>query len=355
VVRLAHRLQQAWEDPRGLGAPIADAGVLERSAKKLGPIASFAAMHARMSKLLGSPVRGGAAGQAINFDAGVRERVKSDELIRAMEQIDVGELRARGIPATAVFDFDDTLMHGDVIVEFAELAVASKFFAQESNPRVVDRMLEHLPPERDPATARAGLLARDVHENVKLALKLIRAEKMPSHGLFYVLAAALEGQTVEKVTELARELFVAGAPGRAPYRTHLLSRGTEKSSAKDLVDTLSSRDIDCWIVTAGFAAIARVGAEYAGIPADRVIGSELLVDDRGKITGEAIDMVEVGKDRALLEKIGAPPLFAFGDNPRTDGPMLRLATVKGVIVGDQPAFRRLNDQHSLGHLELSFN
>jgi phosphoserine phosphatase len=365
IAPLAERLRAAWADPRGLGAHLdvdgngpvdhRDADILERHATKLGPLASFAAKHARMSEVLGTAVRGDEAAQAIHFDLGRRDRVTSDQLIRALERIDVGALRSRGIAPAAVFDFDDTLMHGDVIFEFAELAVAKKMFLPTGNALLVERLLAELPPERDPETARRRLLERPVHENVKLTLKLVEAKKARPHALFNVLSAALAGRTPDEVKAVARELFERGAPGRAPYRTHLFSRDVEKSSAKDLVETLSSRGIDCWIVTAGLGLIAEVGAEYAGVSPERVLGAELLLDAEGKITGEVIDMFDFGKDRALLEKIGVPPLFAFGDNPRSDGPMLRLATVRGVIVGDRPAFKALDEQHALGHLELQYS
>ena len=364
IAPLARRLYDAWSDPRGLGAHLdvdgngpvdhRDADILDRWAKRLGPLASFAAAHARMSEVLGSPVRGEEAAKAIKLDLGRRDRVTSDQLIRALEGIDVSELRARGISPAAVFDFDDTLMHGDVIFEFAELAAAKKMFLPGGNALAVDRLLAELPPERDPETARRRLLERPVHENVKLTIKLIEAKQARPHALFNVLCAALTGRTPDEVKAVARELFERGAPGRAPYRTHLFTRGTEKSSAKDLVETLSSRDVDCWIVTAGLGLIAQVGAEYVGVSPERVLGAELLLDANGKITGEVIDMFEVGKDRALLEKIGVPPLFAFGDNPKTDGPMLRLATVRGVIVGDRPAFKAHDERHALGHLELRY-
>lgn len=359
---LHQRLQVAWSDPRGLGAHLdvngdgpvdsRDAEILEQNAAELGRIADFAAAHARMSEVLGSPVRGKQVEQATKLELG--DRITSEELIRRLESSQIGLLRERGLRTTAVFDFDETLMHGDVVLEFAALAAAKKVFLPEANPLVVDRLLAGLPPERDRAAARAGLLARPVEKNVQLALELFDAGKLKSHTAFTVTVAALAGQTEETVTKLARELFERGAPGKAPYKTHLFGKREEKSSALDLVDALSSHGVECHLVTAGLELVARVGAEYVGIPPDRVIGSELKRDADGRFTGEVMDMVALGKDQAVLDRIGVPPLFAFGDNPLTDGPMLRLATVRGVIVGDRPAFRALDRKHGLGHLELAY-
>ena len=40
--------------------------------------------------------------------------------------------------------------------------------------------------------------------------------------------------------------------------------------------------------------------------------------------------------------IGTPPLFAFGDTPRTDAPMLRMALLRGFMVNPTEAFEKVN-------------
>lgn len=296
--------------------------------------------------------------EAVNLHLPEGKSITSADLIAAIAKLDVSALVQNGLPAVAVFDFDQTLMAGDVAAQFGLLAAAEQQFRPEANEGVVTLLASLNLAGLD----RAKLDAQDVNANVLLAYELLHqrlaggdpAQTVSTAEFFYVLAAAMRGMSPGEAKTLGEKLFEVGPPGHGPYRNHLFDPSSgSHDSAGDLVAMLQQRGVSCHVVSAGLRFLASIGARYVGIPDKNVYGAVLETSD-GIYTGRVADVVAVGKPNLVRQAIGTAPLFAFGDTAFTDGPMLKLALVKGFMVDPQPAFLDMVERQSLDFMTLTF-
>ncbi len=284
--------------------------------------------------------------------------IRSRELVAALQQADFQALKRLKFPAVAVFDFDNTLMAGDVFGEFAELLVQTRCLKPEANPPLAKLMGSM----GLPGLSEAELLRRDVNDNLETALTLMMARERgaPAESsiaiseMFFILAAAMKGLTPAIAGELAHKLYEDGVAGRAPYRTHVFDPSPHPyDSAQNIVEVLQDKGIECHIVTAGLRLLAQAGAKYLGIANRHVVGAELETQD-GVYTGRVSSVVDIGKPALVQRNIAPAPLFAFGDSPSTDGPMLKLALIQGFMVDPQPAFIEMAKRENQHFMTLSF-
>lgn len=332
--------------------------VLAQGDAELGIKSKLSQDRRRAAGVLGGDSREIFATLNLDIPVGDDNKVRSHDLIAAMEKLDVRDLRAAGIAPVAVFDFDKTLMADDVFVEFTELAAAQAAFSEEGNPGVVDLLVDL----GIGGMTREQLAARSVNDNVTFAIELAAArhngapadQSISNSELFFIVAAAMKGMLKSRAVELARELYEVGAPGRAPYKTHVFdpSSGPDDSAA-DLVDILQLRGVECYIVTAGMTFLAREGARYLGIPASNVCGGDVETKD-GRFTGRIVDVHQIGKQVLVRKNIGTPPLFAFGDTASTDGPMLEMALAPGFMVDPRQKFLDMVRREGLDFITLTY-
>lgn len=294
----------------------------------------------------------------LNILVGDDNKIRSHNLVTAMEKLDVRDLRAAGVAPVAVFDFDKTLMADDVFVEFTELAVAQRAFVEDGNPGVVDLLVDLGVVD----LSREQLLARSVNDNVAVAVGLAAARQtgaaadasISNSELFFVVTAAMKGMRRNRAVGLAQELYEKGAPGRAPYKTHVFDPTPGPAdSAADLVDVLQRRGVECYIVTAGLTFLARQGARYLGIPEGNVSGGDLEMKDN-RFTGRVVDVHQVGKQSLVRDNVGTAPLFAFGDTALTDGPMLKMALTPGFMVDPRQKFLDMVRREGLDFITLTY-
>lgn len=247
----------------------------------------------------------------------------SSELVARLDSLDVGPLRAAGIPPIAVFDFDNTLMRGDVLFDFIELVLAQKVLPQSTAAKLRATYEGHLRGDIDGAT------------------------------FFLDTAASLRGVSDVKLHALVEELYERGAPGRGPYTQRALGHGTSLATSRELIAKLEEKGVRCYIITAGLTILARAGARVLGVSPANVYGGDLGF--RGRFcTGQTTDVAQLGKDTLVRRDIGVPPLFAFGDSAHTDAPMLPLALVRGFMVDPPRAFIEHTARHGHTHLTLTY-
>ncbi len=301
-------------------------------------------------KALGCRPRSQAAAEVLGLRLPRWDEVDSREAIAALAGVDVGPLARAGVPPIAVFDFDNTLMTGELWVSFLAVAAHRRALDPASREGTVAEICARATGGVRPESF-AGLDANDV---MTRAVELFHAGRLTPTDMFFVGLGSLRGMTPATADALADELFEHGAPGQKPYKLNGFDPFPGPGdSAEELVAALRDRGIDAYVVTAGFTFLARRGCRYFGIPPERVFGADLEVEG-GVCTGRAPDIVVRGKDNVVREEIGVPPLFVFGDSPRSDAPMMRLALGRGFMVEPPDSFVDLNARQGETHVVLRF-
>ncbi|HEY4222201.1 MAG TPA: HAD family hydrolase [Myxococcota bacterium] len=299
-----------------LGKPVAG-GTSARSAYWTTdvPARSYGEIQAVARALVGAP--GAAASKAVGLALLPSRQAGSSDVIRALAQADLSSLRQAGVRTVATLDFDNTLVPGDTFVAFC------------------DHLAKHLVDvgRVDDGTA----LARSVAEHVSGAL--------PAKDMLRIGIASFTGFTVDELSTLARAMFTS-------YIGNAFDHGAD-NSARSLVRELTDAGIEPFVVSAGMRFLGQVGAELLGIPRDNAFGGELAVDDTGRCTGAlALDVASIGKAAVIKDQIGTPPVFAFGDSPGSDAPMLAEAIVQGFMINPSEKFLLKAKDESLPYVAM---
>jgi phosphoserine phosphatase len=284
---------------------------------------AFSQQMSRARAVLGSP-QSAAAAAAIGFDR-ARVELCGASLSSALRRIDVEPLKRAGVQPIAVFDFDNTLMRGDVLEVFLRMLLAERALDPLARAPLIRfaRTLGGIPATRP---------EDDQHVLLRRCLDRIHRGGIPPNVGWQVAIAAFTGMPFTRAQAMARRLFASGCAGEGPYRSRTFAQSTA------ILGALRSRGVEPFIVTAGCAFLARAGAAHLGIGPHRVFGAELEVDPQGRCTGRAPDIAMVGKDRVVSRAIGVPPLFVFGDSLRMDGPMMHLALIQSFMVNPKDEF-----------------
>lgn len=262
------------------------------------------------------------------------DKVTSRQLITAIKHIDVQNVRRANIKPTAVFDFDNTIIGGDVFRDFVALLLKRAALPQQNAPRVASLLASVANGKID---ARA-LASDSTNAIVARALRMVDDDTLSLSDAFFVVIGALAGVHESKLTAVAEELFTQGFEGKPPYRTKFFNHGKLGSSAEVLIRTLKSRGVESHIITLGIPTVARAGARHVGIAPENVHGFELEVI-HGVCTGRAVDARVIGKHRVAETLVSRRPLFCFGDSLNSDTPMLSVATVRAFAVEPGQEFK----------------
>jgi phosphoserine phosphatase len=216
-----------------------------------------------------------------------------------------------GQPPLVVFDFDDTLIAGDI------------------------------------SMAMVALLAERRHTDLYSLLETYQrpwdaGRKVEACG---ILAAMLAGMTVDQARglahdalarELARPTCTRDLGGAAPASEHVAFREglRPRQAMRRLVSDLLERGVEVWVVSASPQPVVEVAArELFGIPPEQVAAVRTRVRD-GRLTDDVQPPVTVrqGKREAIQALIGRRPALVFGDT-WTDFEMLTYAE-RGVLIGE---------------------
>lgn len=180
----------------------------------------------------------------------------------------------------AAFDFDRTLVYGDVS--------------------------EHLVALLD---AREGTDRLHAYEQAC-------AEDL-RRGYVELVSTLVAGRTEPEVRSMALDALDDGR------RKGLLA---EREPMRELVWALHRHGWDVWVVTASAEPLVQPIAERFGVAPDRVLGMRSALGDDGRYLPVVLEpyTMQAGKIAALRAATGRDPAFAAGDS-RSDAPMLEAA------------------------------
>lgn len=210
------------------------------------------------------------------------------------------EVRARldallaGPAGTAVFDWDDTVLQGDV-----------------------------------------GIALLDTHDATHGTRWHARYDALLEEGgraaAYPALTAFFAGYTPQRLHDFCETVVARTLDGDlARFRPRM----------KELITELHEAGWEVWVVTASPAALVRVMAGRLGIPTHRVIGMDLHVDADGRYTAEVRQPATFceGKLAAIDVHIGRRPELCAGDS-RSDAWMLDAAGTALLIDGHDAELR----------------
>lgn len=226
----------------------------------------------------------------------------------------------------AVFDFDNTLILGDIAFAAQRVQVEEHRFGFDPSapsaafPEDVAALFAawnaaSTPEEKSAAQARiqAAVLGR---------YDKVRAAEGPEGGLAY-LARLLEGLTPDEARQLGRDALAREMASQVCTLSLQGDGGTTVSypsgirlrpPLQAMLERLEQAGFDLWVVSASPEPLVQGAAEALGIPAARVIGVRTAVVD-GKLTSELEKPLpwRQGKVDAIQARIGVRPALAFGD------------------------------------------
>ncbi|MCB9684449.1 MAG: HAD-IB family phosphatase [Alphaproteobacteria bacterium] len=183
-------------------------------------------------------------------------------------------------PGTAVFDFDQTILHGDI-----SEALLAELAARRGEPLVA---VYEEACSRDLRTAYVELV----------------------HTL-------VAGRTEPESRRLAQATFATGVRSGA-LRI--------RPAMRELVWALQRLGWEVWVVTASPEVLVQAVAEHIGVPPNRVVGMRSEVGEDGRYLARVLDPVTFGEGKlqAVRAHVGADPTFAAGDSV-SDEPMMAAA------------------------------
>ncbi|MBN2798437.1 MAG: HAD-IB family phosphatase [Deltaproteobacteria bacterium] len=119
-------------------------------------------------------------------------------------------------------------------------------------------------------------------------------------------AGVLAGRTEAEARALGDEVIAEGLASGALE---------EREELRDLIHALHQRGWEVWIVSASAQPVVQAFASRYGVPAERVIGVRLTLDDQGVLQPDLAEPLTYrrGKVYAIQHHIGLAPAFAAGD------------------------------------------
>ncbi|MGM0556351.1 MAG: HAD family hydrolase [Myxococcota bacterium] len=264
-----------------------------------------------------------------------------------------GELVDADIDApVAVFDFDNTLIRGDIgelfshylIDEVAYRYDLDAFWAliDEADGRghirsLTERLLSMDPTERRATPDYRQYLAE---MGAVYGRKYAREGKAACYRWAVRLHVGLRPADIRELTHRAIDREVARAlevEERTTTRgeTVRISRGIRRhAQMRELIDALERVGFDVWVVSATNQWSVEAFAERAfGVPRERVLGNRVAEADDGILTDRTLQPVLFGDGKVdiIAQEIGRRPALVFGDST-TDLEMMRHASHLGVLI-----------------------
>ena len=207
----------------------------------------------------------------------------------------VGLLNAAPAGSVAVLDFDDTVLEGDISL--------------------------------------ATLRAMDARHATRWHATYFELLDTQGRGVAYPqITQWFAGHTPASFSALAADIVAeALASGTPRFRPEMV----------DLIAAMHTRAWDVWVVTASPAVIVEQLAQQVGIPAARVLGMRLHLDEQGRFTSEVVPPATFceGKQQAIEQHIGRQVTLVAGDS-RSDADMMAAATHGLLIDGHDADLRQ---------------
>lgn len=256
----------------------------------------------------------------------------------------------------ALFDFDNTCILGDIGALFGHYLVETmryrfdleRFWAlihpddgRRQLRALTDNALDVAPERRLSSEAYRRYLAEMA---ALYGRRLRRAGKRDCYRWAVRLHVGISAQQMTRwsVEAIRRELVADRQPQNLEtddQRQVRIERGIRPfREIRQLIRCLDEAGYQVWIVSATNEWTVRQLAPLFGVPAGRVVGNRVAVDDGGVLT-DRLDgpaLYREGKVEVVEEKIGRPPALVVGDAV-TDYEMLCQATEQAVVIdrGDE--------------------
>jgi phosphoserine phosphatase len=230
---------------------------------------------------------------------------------------------AGGEAPVVVFDFDNTLIHGDL----GHGALA--YLGDEGL----------VPAGTDPAwraSPDTATLYAHYHQ---------MGQTRSKESALAFLASLLAGRTLDEARRVSEATLTRGL--EAPRCTRSYSQGLTRAwgirlrtPMTTLIKELGAAGLEVWIVTASPQALVRGVSARLGVPPERVLGVRTEVVD-GRLTRALVPPVTYrqGKVEVIKRHIGRRPMLVLGD-AWTDIEMLRYAEHGVLMDRGVPELRR---------------
>ncbi len=292
-------------------------------------------------------LRSPSAAAAINLKLPANDEITSRQLISALEEIDVSALKDSGVPAIAVFDFDNTLMRGDIFLSFSAYVAKERGYPPTSRAAVARELAKRAGDN----LSKVELRRLDTNSMVERAFALKEMGKLKTSDVHFVCCAALRDLPVSRAHKLAQQMFELGAK---PYKNNAFDPSDGPGdSARDIITTLRNRGVEVYVLSAGLTFLVELGSAFFGIDPEHVFAADAEMRN-GVFTGTVPDVFGIGKDTMVRNLIGCPPLFAFGDSPVTDILMMQQSLVRGFMIEPSAEFVAHVKERGENHLPVYF-
>lgn len=351
-----------YHGPKEKAAPALTAAVVKDGALYLGALADddltvvaiearWRALQVRMAALDGpTDAKPEAFGGVLLplFPAALHDKVEPADICKAVEGVRLEKLKGAGLAPVAVFDFDSTVVDGNIMDPFLAVLIERKLIRDAANPKLQE-LLSKLS-----GIDRAAVANNSALKNATLLLSLwsdatlAEAAKPSAKDMFYLIVTMLAGVSTAEGAAAAAATFTTGALRFAAYRTQIYD-DHDGCGMRRVVRLLNERGIEPHLLSATFDLLAVEAARQLGIPTDRAVGSVLEVKD-GHYTGEVKDSAYYTKGAIVRQWLEAPPLFAFGDSARSDFSMLAEAAGLGFMIHGRPDFVARSKEEAGGRL-----
>lgn len=232
----------------------------------------------------------------------------------------IHEILSRTLPGKAAFDFDNTLVRNDFGEAVMELFLSegvpafkqdiSSFFSVENLDKILASRF------KDSSLFRSLVLSE--YESIQSRSGL-EASYRWSSWIF-------SGHSPEELKEISKRVWNEHASDPNSHSVRIYK------PMKELVDHLISNGWEVWIVTASPQEIIQSVSPLFGIPEERVLGMNLVLEN-GIHSSKILEPFTygAGKVERFKAATGAFADFAFGDSIN-DFPLLKSATRAGIFL-----------------------
>lgn len=264
-------------------------------------------------------------------------------LCEAISTFDTQPFAQAGLPVTAIFDLDSTVWEGNVMDPFLAVLLDQGWVSKHANASL-KVYLKSLDLEEASPGKTIDMDTRSALENAKLLLDLWTDPNTPktsrpdAKNMFFQIVGMMQGMTVAQGQEAARAVFETGSSRYPAWNTKFF-HDADGCSMPRLVHSMHNKGIQVFFLSATLDVLAKMGGRMLDVPMDRVIGSVLEVED-GRYTGKVVASTYYSKAPITRQWLPAPPMFAFGDSPTSDFPMLLESFGLGVMVNPRPALQQ---------------
>ncbi len=251
----------------------------------------------------------------------------------------------------AVFDFDNTLIFGDIGELYGQYLVDEVRYRYDLEAfwdlvavedgrdglRELAQAIASTPPER-----REEHPLFEAYRRQMSGLYQRRFERLGRRDCYEwavklhvgISEAEMVRWSREAIVEELRRAQYAESMGTADGETPTVRRGIRViRQMRGVMERLRQQGYEVWIVSASNWWTVSAVAPLFGVAENRVLGNRVEVDDQGRLTArrKGPALFREGKVAIIEEKIGGAPQLAMGD-AITDKEMLEMALGEAVLI-----------------------